>query len=326
MNLLEVRGLSIAYGSGRAAWTAVSDFSVTVPQGGSVGLIGESGSGKSTVARALIGLQPIASGEIHLAGKSMIGRRQYVSPAVRHTVQLVFQDPYASLNPRMSVQQVLAEALHAQRGRDVTTPPQLLADVGLTNDVLRRYPHELSGGQRQRVAIARALACRPTMLILDEVTSALDVSVQAGVLNLLRRIRQERGISLLMISHDLAVIRYMCDEIVVIYAGRTMEVGSSADILGQPAHHYTRSLLDVIPRLNVDKGPRAALTRGELTDPRALPRGCVFSPRCPRAEASCREVAPVLRPMSGGTAAACHFPIEAPQFRTAASPHRDSAG
>lgn len=315
--LLEVRGLSISYGSGRSAWKAVNDIDITVPEGGSIGLIGESGSGKSTVARALLGLQPIASGEVRLDGKNVVGRGNRVTSDVRRVMQLVFQDPYASLNPRMRVEEVLNEALHVRTPRSAKSSAELMSEVGLPRELLWRYPHQLSGGQRQRVAIARALACRPSLLVLDEVTSALDVSVQAGVLNLLRDLRREHGISFLMISHDLAVIRYICDDIVVIYSGRTMEAGPSSDVLTQPAHPYTRSLLAAIPRLHSDEvRVQVAPSRGEISDPRHPPRGCVFHPRCPIAEslgtqtAPCFNVVPKLHQIRGSTSAACHFPLE----------------
>ncbi len=247
MNSLELRGITVRYGVGRKASVAVRDVDLVLPAGGRVGLVGESGCGKSSLARVVAGLVAPSAGEVLLDGRVVrsAGRRSGVS----REIQMVFQNPYASLNPRMPVGTAIEEtarggALTAQAAR--VEAQRLLDLVGLPERVLGAYPHQLSGGQRQRVAIARALAARPRVLVLDEVTSALDVSVQAMVLNLLRDLHRQFELSYLFISHDLAVVRYMCDLVNVMYAGEIVERGPREDVFGQPVHPYTCRLLDSI--------------------------------------------------------------------------------
>jgi len=253
VNALETHDLVVRYGSGRHATTAVDGVSLSVPVGTVLGLVGESGSGKSTVARALVGLATVTSGSIALLGQGIQGQSRGAREERARHIQLVFQDPYSSLDPRMTVKQTIGEALHL-RGRLSGTQAReeverLLDTVNLEPSYAARFPRELSGGQRQRVAIARALAVRPRVIIADEVTSALDVSVQAVVLNLLRRIQREEGLTMLFISHNLATVRYLSDRITVMHGGKVVETGPTSEVVERPRHAYTRSLVEAVPIL-----------------------------------------------------------------------------
>jgi oligopeptide/dipeptide ABC transporter ATP-binding protein len=278
---LELDRLTVRYGRGRNAMTAVDGINLSVPKGSTVGLVGESGCGKSTVARALVGLVPVAGGRITVDGTDVTSEKARNSAAFRRKVQMVFQDPYSSLNPRMSIGAVLGEATRRSKAAADArrTPAEMIELVGLSETVLQRYPHQLSGGQRQRVAIARALAVGPEVIVLDEVTSALDVSVQGSVLNLLRTLQRDLGLTYLFISHDLSTVRYMSDVVAVMYLGRIVETAPTVDLFAGPEHPYTTALIESVPRLN---HPRASAPLvGELPDPRNPPVGCRLSPRCP---------------------------------------------
>jgi peptide/nickel transport system ATP-binding protein len=313
--VLELDNLVIRYGSGSDALTAVDDVSLHVPKGGTLGLVGESGSGKSTVARAIVGLLPLAGGSVRLAGVDHTSLRSRTAPEYRRRVQMVFQDPSASLNPRMTVEAALREALartpEVKRRDRSAAAVEMLGRVGLPASALPRYPHEFSGGQRQRIAIARALCVRPEVIVMDEVTSALDVSVQAAILNLLRALQTELGLSYLFISHDLAVVGLMSDLTAVMYLGRVVERGSTEALFGTPRHPYTRALLKSVPRLGAPRSP--APVRGDLPDPRRPPSGCRFHTRCAvgplnRPERQiCRERDPHEVADEMPHAAACHF-------------------
>jgi oligopeptide/dipeptide ABC transporter ATP-binding protein len=282
-----------------------------------MGLVGESGCGKSTIARALVGLLPVASGSISVDDTDFTSTRSRNSRAYRRRVQMIFQDPYSSLNPRMSVREVLEEAVwmrggkHADRRRARIEVLRILDLVGLPADSLERYPHQFSGGQRQRIAIARALAVGPDMLIADEVTSALDVSVQATILNLLRDLQRELDLSYLFISHDLSVIRLMSDQVAVMYLGRIVETAPSDELFDDPRHPYTQALLGSIPSLESQR-TRAPLA-GDLPDPRRPPVGCRFHNRCPQGPAHrqertiCIEVDPQGEASGRPHLSACHF-------------------
>ena len=256
--MITLDDVTIAYGSGSRAVVAVRDFTLAVPEGEAVGLVGESGSGKSTVLRAIAGLIPYAAGEITLAG-ARVGRRR--TTAQRKMAQMVFQDPYGSLHPNQTVDQILAMPIAIHRlDRGEARIARVLAEVGLGREHRYRYPHQLSGGQRQRVAIARALILEPRVLLLDEPTSALDVSVQAEILNLLSRLRRDHGLTMLMVSHDLAVIAHLCERIGVMSRGELLEVTTaSAMANNQVAHDYTRQLL----RSNAGFD-RSSISSGEL--------------------------------------------------------------
>jgi peptide/nickel transport system ATP-binding protein len=315
VNVLEARGLSVRYGSGSKALTAVVEADLAVPRGGTLGLVGESGCGKSTVARALVGLAPVVAGRVELDGADCSSQAARSAARYRRRVQMVFQDPFSSLNPRLSVGELLDEALSAGAGgsRSVRASGRrrLIDLVGLPASSAERYPHQFSGGQRQRVAIARALAVGPEVVILDEVTSALDVSVQATVLNLLRDLQRELGLSYLFISHDLSVVRLMSDRVAVMYLGRVVEQAPVDRFFAEPAHPYSAALMSSIPSLRGERRP--APLAGDLPDPRHPPAGCRFHTRCPvgpRAlpdRTQCVELVPRLRPQDRPHQAACHF-------------------
>ncbi|HEV7709500.1 MAG TPA: ABC transporter ATP-binding protein [Asanoa sp.] len=281
MNELRFRDVSVRFGGRRRGVTAVDRVDLTVPAGTVVGLVGESGSGKSTLARAAVGLAPLAGGEVLLDGRPLPR-----TPG-RHGIQMVFQDPYSSLDPRMTVGASIAEA--APRGETAAARraevARLLDLVELAPERAGQYPAQLSGGQRQRVALARALAARPDVIIADEITSALDVSIQGTVLNLVRDLQRRLGLSMLFISHNLAVVRYVSDVVAVMYLGRIVECGPVDDVLGDPQHPYTRQLLASAPQPGgipaVLTGAESELDSAEPADPHHPPAGCRFHPRCP---------------------------------------------
>jgi peptide/nickel transport system ATP-binding protein len=318
--LLEVEDLSVVYGKGSGALTALDSVSLTLEAGGALGVVGESGSGKSTLARALVQIVPSASGRIRLAGEDVTHARGRRLARVRDHAQMVFQDPYSALNPRQTIGDTLREAvwLHERHHSDSDGPAdirRLLDLVTLDASMAQRYPHELSGGQLQRVGIARALAARPRLLILDEVTSALDVSVQAAILNLLRDLRAQLGLTYVCISHDLSVVGYLCESAMVLYLGRVAEIAPCAMLFSAPAHPYSRTLLQSIPLPHGDI-VRGSL-EGEAPDPKRPPSGCRFHPRCPVGprvnpeRAVCSHEAPQLDGAgdAGGAVVACHFPL-----------------
>jgi len=288
-----------------ATLRAVEDVSLSIASGQSLGLVGESGCGKSTVARMVARLLDPTSGQILLDG-------QPLSEAPRESIQIVFQDPHASLNPRRSIFQAVAEPLviHQNlRGSALNAQVRrLLETVGLPGRFMYRYPHELSGGQKQRVAIARAVALEPSVLVLDEPTSALDVSVQAQILEFLRELRERLGLSYLFISHNLSVIRMMCDEVAVMYLGRVVEQGPTANVFEAPQHPYTRALIDAVP-LPLAEQPEHRLLSGDVPSPIRRPSGCAFHKRCDLAETDlCDKTLPELT-LARDHLVACHKPI-----------------
>jgi peptide/nickel transport system ATP-binding protein len=311
MNILEIRGLTVRFGTGRKTLAAVDGIDLDVPRGGVLGLVGESGSGKSTVARAVVGLARPAGGQILLNGTDLTAGSAE-RKAARRTVQMIFQDPYASLNPRMTVSAIIGEALRL-RGGGADRIPRLLEEVGLDPSSASRYPRQLSGGQRQRVAIARALAVEPELIIADEITSSLDVSVQAQVLNLLRDIQRRTGLSVLFIAHNVAVVRYLSDSVAVMYMGRIVEAAPADEFFRGPQHPYSRTLLESVPQLAGGAQPPAWTPLGEPGDPHEPPAACRFHPRCPvgPAAAGDRDICRTLDPSSDAAArphhAACHF-------------------
>lgn len=306
MSELRLEHVSVRYGSRRRGLTAVDGVSLVVPDGEVVGLVGESGSGKSTLARAIVGLAPVSGGRILLDGAPVPHRGR------RRPVQMVFQDPYSSLDPRMTVGASIGEVIPRRAATRSAEIARLLDLVGLDADYARRYPAQLSGGQRQRVALARAIAARPEVVVADEITSALDVSVQGTVLNLVRGLQRETGLSMLFISHNLAVVRYVATSIAVMYLGRVVEYGPASDVLGDPQHPYTRDLLAAIPETDPLQLPadEPAVVEGEPPDPHHPPSGCHYHPRCPigplvRADRDiCRTTAPTT---DHRHQAACHF-------------------
>jgi len=287
---------------------AVDDVSFSIDVGHTFGLVGESGCGKSTLARMLVGVVAPTRGDIRFEGRSIRGPRGAERAALRRQVQVVFQDPYSSLNPSFTVRTVLWEGLrqtaggrHAPRSAYL----ELLDMVGLPSAVLDRYPYELSGGQRQRVSIARALSVRPRFIVADEPVSALDVSLQAQILNLLIGIQRELSLTYLVISHDLNVIRYICDEVAVMYLGKIVEQASTAALFAAPQHPYTQVLMDAAPRPGWSMAGWRPL-QGELPSPFNPPPGCRFNPRCMWAQEVCRTTEPPLRILHPTHLCACH--------------------
>ncbi len=288
---------------------AVDGVSLEIPEGRTVGLVGESGCGKTTLGRLAIRLLDPDQGKISFEGRDITKLGGEELRRIRRRMQIVFQDPYSSLNPRMRVRDIVAEGwrVHGEAPGDPgERVERLLTRVGLSADAAARYPHEFSGGQRQRVGIARAIALSPRLVVADEPVSALDVSVQAQILNLLRDIQEEYGIAYLFVSHDLRVIRHVSDEVAVMYLGKIMERGASADLFREPIHPYTRSLLSAVPRVWGGRGERIVL-RGEIPSPLAPPDGCRFHTRCYMARPLCEQACPLLREVAPGRLAACHF-------------------
>jgi peptide/nickel transport system ATP-binding protein len=298
--LVEACGVTIGFGR----LVAVADADLTVAPGTSLGLVGESGSGKSSLAKALMGLVPIRAGTIRIAGHDLAGLSRKTLAAA---AQILLQDATASLSPRLRVAELIAEPLRIQ-GRKPDAGAAPIERLGLSA-LLDRYPHELSGGQAKRVALARALVLAPKLLIADEPTAGLDVSVRGELVNLLAELRAERGLGLILVSHDLSVIRSAADRIAVMYLGRIVEAGPTNRIFAAPAHPYTAALLAAAPA--IDPGRRRTLPRlaGEVPSPFAPPAGCAFHPRCPQAQARCRAERPLPAPTAEGGAAACHFPL-----------------
>ncbi len=280
--LLEISELRVSYEAAKGRILAVDNVSIALPEGATLGIVGESGCGKSSLARALLGLVPRDSGEILLRGKNFQpGRAEGLD------VQMVFQSPHASLDPAMNIGAILAEAVRARvrvgRKELAGTCAALLEKVGLYAEDALRYPHQFSGGQQQRIAIARALAAKPSLLVADEAVSALDVSVQAQILNLLRRLRREEGLAMLFISHDLNVVRHISDRIAVMYLGRIVEEGPADEIMERPLHQYTKALISASPLPNpvAQRARRRILLRGEPPSPANPPPGCHFAWRSP---------------------------------------------
>jgi peptide/nickel transport system ATP-binding protein len=301
-------------GRGRSARVrAVDGVSFSLFKGETLGVVGESGCGKSTLARLLLHLVPPDGGELIFDGESVGAPRGVTVAALRRQVQMVFQDSYASLNPRMPVEASVAFGpfVHGQRKSDARRiAREMLVKVGLNPDVFGpRYPHELSGGQKQRVNIARALAIAPRMVILDEAVSALDKSVEAQVLNLLHTLKRQFNLTYLFISHDLKVVRYVSDRVLVMYLGRVVELGSSVDVFAGPLHPYTRALLGSCPSTDPTRRIEEPPLAGDPPSPVAPPSGCRFHPRCPFAEAVCAKVPPELGVWRdrGSHIAACHM-------------------
>lgn len=320
--LLDVRDLVVTFGSsghrGRGKIvTAVDHVNLQIEPGETLGLVGESGSGKSTTGNAILRLVPAAGGVVELDGQDILAAKGKKLRTMRRQMQVVFQDPYSSLDPSATVGSSIAEPLRTHHGTSsadcAVRVAELLDLVGLPASHATRYPYEFSGGQRQRVAIARALALNPRLVICDEAVSALDVSTQNQVINLMEDLRDQLGLSYLFIAHDLAVVRHISHRVAVMYLGRIVEQGPSERVYTAPAHPYTRALLAAIPvPVPHHQRDRRLLLRGDLPDPAAPPTGCPFNTRCPHVMGVCREVMPSMTPVLGGGEVACHLQTSGP--------------
>ena len=307
--ILSVSKASVEYRDLRA----VRDVSFAVREGETIALVGESGSGKSSVVRGMLGLVPLSAGRVVYAGESLEGPVEHRLKSQRRDLQLVFQDPVSALNPQMRVSAIVAEPLLVHEPSMSAAARQervaaILKRVGLSERFLERFPHQLSGGQAQRVAIARALILKPKVLVCDEAVAALDGSVRRQVLDMLREVQADTGLSIIFISHDLAVVRSISHRVLVMYLGRLVEAADSGRLFATPRHPYTRALLDSVPVPDPVVVPKRAPLRGEVPSPVNPPPGCVFHPRCPKAGEKCSSVAPDLRDVAG-SGVACHFPV-----------------
>ena len=319
MSLLEVKNLKVhfpvrhgIFSRVRESVKAVDGVSFRLAPGETLGLVGESGCGKSTLARAILRLVEPTAGEIYLNGENLTLLRGSALRARRRKFQMIFQDPFGSLNPRMTVEDIVGEALDihgltdsasARRKRIV----ELLQLVGLDAAYAQRYPHEFSGGQRQRIGIARAVAVEPELIVCDEPVSALDVSVQAQIINLLQDLQQQRGMAYLFIAHDLAVVEHISRRVMVMYLGKIVEQAAAKDIIRAPQHPYTQALISAVPEMDADTKKQRIILPGDVPSPIHPPGGCPFHPRCPIAVARCKTDVPLLEESEGGHFAACHL-------------------
>lgn len=315
--VLLVEDLSVRYRLPRRSlfatpewFAAVTGATFSVASGASLALVGESGSGKSSLAKAVMGLEPASAGAIHLFGQDLASLSAIELRELRRRFQMIFQDPYSSLDPRHSIQRIVVEPLRDVGRREARErAAEVLSHVGLGAADLGKYPHQFSGGQRQRIAIARALVTKPDLIVADEPVSALDVSVQAQVLNLMQDLQAQYGMAYLFISHDLAVVEYLCEDVVVLYHGKVVEIGKTREVMKDPAHPYTRELVDAMPRLGNGKRRPASTHQVKASSPIGNSNaagGCPYLSRCPRATDVCRDM-PMLRDLGNGRSVACHL-------------------
>ncbi|NRF66289.1 ATP-binding cassette domain-containing protein [Aquincola sp. S2] len=308
--LIEVKQLKRYFGPTARPVRAVDDVSFTIQPGETLGLVGESGSGKSTIGRTLLRLIDASSGQVLYRGEDLGTAAPKRMRALRSKLQIIFQDPYASLNPKMRIGAILGEALAAHglargKGESEARIAELLQLVGLRPEHASRYPHEFSGGQRQRIGIARALAVEPEFIVADEPLSALDVSIQAQVVNLLSELRERLQLTMLFISHDLDVVEYLCDRVIVLYLGRVMEVARTEDLFERPLHPYTQALLAASPKPDPEIPTQRIVLKGDIPSPVDPPSGCVFRTRCPHAIDACAVTRPALEECAPGRFSAC---------------------
>jgi oligopeptide/dipeptide ABC transporter ATP-binding protein len=311
---------------------AVDGVSLTLRRGQTLGLVGETGCGKSTLARCVAGLIPATSGEVMFEGRDITKLRRGAMRAVRREIQMIFQDPYGSLNPRRRVGSIIGEpfAVHktARGGDRKRAVQELMERVGLNPEHYNRFPAEFSGGQRQRIGLARALALRPKLIIADEPVSALDVSIQAQILNLLADLQSDFGLSYLFIAHDLEVVRHVSNDVLVMYLGRVAEQGPKDPVYDTPRHPYTTALLSAAPAADPDTAAsrQRIILSGDVPSPINPPSGCRFHPRCPKAQDTCREADPPLEVKAGDPPThktACHYPVQTGEILTSAAPTRE---
>ena len=316
-SILSIKNLSknytLAGGFGRRSKDvvhAVENISLEITEGETLGIVGESGCGKSTLGRMIVRLEDPTAGSIIFEGKDLAKESNRALRSIRKRLQMIFQDPYASLNPRRQIGRIVEEPLRIHgmgKSERRSIALELLKKVGLDENSYEKYPHEFSGGQRQRVVIARALALNPKLVVADEPVSALDVSIQAQVLNLFKDIQKELGLTYIFIAHDLGVVRHVSDRIAVMYLGKVVELAKAEDLYAHPSHPYTQALLSANPRMDKDDKRERIILKGDIPNPINRPDGCVFNPRCPKAQDICRTKAPELLQV-GTRQVACHFP------------------
>ena len=290
---------------------AVSDVNLEIYEGETLALVGESGCGKSTLGRLLIRLLDVTSGKVEFEGQDITAMKESEFAKIRRQLQIIFQDPYASLNPRMSVAKIIAEPLTTYGMKDKkeleARVKELMKAVGIPEEFYNRYPHQFSGGQRQRIGIARAIALNPKLIVCDEPVSALDVSIQSQVLNLLKDLQEEYKLTYLFISHDLSVVRFLCDRIGVMYLGRMVEIADRQELYDNPMHPYTKALLSAIPVPDVDVKHEPMLLEGDIPSPYNPPKGCLFHTRCKFAMECCKTEVPQMRQIGENHCVACHL-------------------
>ena len=315
--LLEIRGLKKYFplrggflSSKKGTIRALDGVDLEIRRGETLGLVGESGCGKTTLGRLVMRLEEPTDGSIRFAGEDILALKGAALKAYRGKVQMIFQDPYSSLNPRKTAGGIIGEPLaihHPEwRGERKAKMAELMAVVGLDQEQMTRYPHEFSGGQRQRIGIARALILNPGLIIADEPVSALDVSIQAQILNLMKRLQQDFALTYLLITHDLGVVRHMSDRIAVMYLGKIVELGAAEAVCGRPAHPYTKALISAIPAVDLMGRKEKVILTGEMPSPAAPPSGCLFHPRCPFMIEACDQQEPALLQRNPGYWVACH--------------------
>lgn len=315
-NILEVKNLKKYYSvkkskSNASSVKAVDNVSFSIMEGETLGVVGESGCGKSTLAKVIIRLLEATDGEISINGKSIIKSKSRELKALRRDIQMIFQDPYASLNPKWTLERTLMEPLIVHKIGDKVsrkeTIKKIVQSVGLDESYLSRYPHEFSGGQRQRIGIARALILNPKLIIADEPVSALDISVQAQVLNLLKDLQEEFNLTYMFITHDLSVLRYISNRVVVMYLGKIVEIANTEDIFNNPMHPYTEALISAVPQVKDDIVKERIILKGDLPNPANPPSGCAFHTRCPYAIETCSTTLPLLKTIDDHHQVACHL-------------------